>query len=364
MIVSMSEKPDPKFPLAAKLLRSIGGPPAAPPGAPPQGRINIDVSAVARPAEPAPKAAPSPFPEKRSETKRLTKGAPPPPPARPTGALIGGIDAAPEAKAVLERLAAMVSVEAKTYARDPDGYDLLEGARHQAPVGRGSSSSIVFALQRALNLAGVHVEANGLYDPAMELAVRNFQRRHNVEVTGAFGPDSMAALDRALKVRPRGKPARVDDTPPGEIPRTENAFVDSIAEAAVKAMHESTFPASLHVAMAVLLSGFGERPVARDQRNLFGLEGTGPAGEVVLKESGVQRTFRVYHDHAEAIREHARFLVEESEPHRCALANQAGPDAMARALEDLYPRVPHFGETAIRIMRQFDLYRLDRVRKE
>jgi murein L,D-transpeptidase YcbB/YkuD len=68
---------------------------------------------------------------------------------------------------------------------------------------RGSGGEAVRDLQQALSALGYPVKADGLFGPATERAVRAFQRDHGLGVDGVAGPDSFAAMARAL---PLGAP--------------------------------------------------------------------------------------------------------------------------------------------------------------
>lgn len=59
---------------------------------------------------------------------------------------------------------------------------------------RGASGPAVLALQRALAAAGIAIVADGVFGPATERAVRQFQHDRNIEPDGIVGPKTWAAL--------------------------------------------------------------------------------------------------------------------------------------------------------------------------
>jgi flagellum-specific peptidoglycan hydrolase FlgJ len=132
-------------------------------------------------------------------------------------------------------------------------------------------------------------------------------------------------------------------------------------------MRETTVPASVLLAQAVVESAWGERLLARDYHNLFAVEGTGPAGSVYLAAGGEappapgnERQYRKYHHDGESIIDHARLLAK-SEKYQAVMSVNDRPEIFARALSGRYSPLPHYGDTLVRIMRQFDLQRFDRA---
>jgi flagellum-specific peptidoglycan hydrolase FlgJ len=174
-----------------------------------------------------------------------------------------------------------------------------------------------------------------------------------------------------------------DRRPPG-FPLADNAFIDRIAWPAVRAMWETGVPASALIAMAVLESGWGERALAKEARNLYGLRGEGPAGSLTLTmgEAGYPRTteeagevagggrgkgkrlaWRRYASEAESVLDMARTLASEP-AYADAVVNRGAADRLLRALDDTgeHDRVDHFGETCVRVRKQHGLEVYDRLR--
>ncbi len=91
----------------------------------------------------------------------------------------------------------------------PDDYWRLDGARNGSYLRYGMQGPEVLALQRALNAAGTPCPLTSAFDAATLSAVRSFQQRSGIGVDGVVGPQTVAALDRALGVQPpRGIPPR------------------------------------------------------------------------------------------------------------------------------------------------------------
>ncbi len=71
----------------------------------------------------------------------------------------------------------------------------------------GHSSPLVRAVQLALAKLGYDLKGTGYFGGATDTAVTDFQRRHALEIDGEVGPETAAAIDRAL-ARPRSRPVR------------------------------------------------------------------------------------------------------------------------------------------------------------
>ncbi len=97
----------------------------------------------------------------------------------------------------------------------------------------------------------------------------------------------------------------------------QQQFIDLLAPGAIAAQRKYGVPAAVTIAQAIEESGWGQSGLATRDHNLFGIKGTGPAGNDMLPtqefENGqmVNRTaiFRVYHDFAESIDDHGKLLA-------------------------------------------------------
>jgi hypothetical protein len=120
------------------------------------------------------------------------------------------------------------------------------------------------------------------------------------------------------------------------------------------------------IAQAIDESAWGKSQLAADYHNLFGIKGTGPAGSVDLPTSefyngqwvNIDAPFRVYHNVAESIADHAELLATSGYYQR-AMADRGIPDAFANDLTGVYATDPDYGSTIIAIMKLYNLYRFD-----
>ncbi|MFC1705190.1 peptidoglycan-binding protein [Planctomycetota bacterium] len=80
----------------------------------------------------------------------------------------------------------------------PSDYRLLDGARQGHCLRLGHRGADVMALQRALNATGCALWEDGIFLYQTWGAVRRFQASQGLKVDGVVGPNTVAALDRAL----------------------------------------------------------------------------------------------------------------------------------------------------------------------
>jgi spore coat assembly protein SafA len=165
-------------------------------------------------------------------------------------------------------------------------------------------------------------------------------------------------------------PPRVDTTAPvGTIPRTGNAFIDSIAADAIRSQRTTGVPASVTIAQAILESGWGRSELTRQANNYFGIKGTGPAGSVTMRtrevfngrEVYVNAQFRKYNSAAESFADHAQFFIRNP---RYATAMRHTNDAFRFAAEIHkagYATDPNYTNLLHRLMREYDLTRFDAI---
>jgi flagellum-specific peptidoglycan hydrolase FlgJ len=147
---------------------------------------------------------------------------------------------------------------------------------------------------------------------------------------------------------------------------TQQAFISQIAPGAVAAQQRYGVPASVTIAQAIDESGWGGSALAAQDHNLFGIKGTGPAGAVSLPTQEylngqwvtVNAAFRVYHNIAESVADHAELLATSGYYQR-AMADRAVPDAFAHDLTGVYATDPQYGSNLIALMRLYNLYRFD-----
>jgi flagellum-specific peptidoglycan hydrolase FlgJ len=146
----------------------------------------------------------------------------------------------------------------------------------------------------------------------------------------------------------------------------QQAFISEVAPGALAAQREYGVPAAVTIAQAIDESGWGQSQLALQDKNLFGIKGTGPAGTVLLPtqefEGGgwvtVNAPFRVYSSVAQSITDHA-LLLATSSSYKPAMADRLSPDTFANDLTGVYATDPGYGSTLIGLMRLYNLYRFD-----
>jgi len=148
--------------------------------------------------------------------------------------------------------------------------------------------------------------------------------------------------------------------------RNQQAFISLVAPGAVAAQQRYGVPASVTIAQAIEESAWGQSGLAAQYHNLFGVKGTGTAGSVSLPTSEfegghwvtVDAAFRVYHNDAESIADHAELLATSGYYTR-AMGDRAIPDAFANALTGVYATDPNYGANLIALMKLYNLYQYD-----
>ncbi len=148
--------------------------------------------------------------------------------------------------------------------------------------------------------------------------------------------------------------------------KAQQAFINEIAPGAIAAQQRYGVPAAVTLAQAIEESAWGSSGLAVQYNNLFGIKGSGPAGSVTLPtqeyEGGqwvtIDAQFRVYHNIAESIADHAELLATSGYYQR-AMADRAVPDAFANDLTGVYATDPDYGSNLIALMRLYNLYRFD-----
>jgi flagellum-specific peptidoglycan hydrolase FlgJ len=190
------------------------------------------------------------------------------------------------------------------------------------------------------------------------------------QVPGVVTPVSTAPAAPAKPVaKPAAEPYRKytatqQAATPGT--RAQQDFINLIAPGAIAAQQRYGVPAAVTIAQAIEESAWGDSGLAAQDHNLFGIKGTGPAGSVTLPTSEylngqwvtIDAGFRVYHNVAESIADHAELLATSGYDTR-AMADRAVPDAFANDLTGVYATDPDYGANLIALMRLYNLYRFD-----
>jgi flagellum-specific peptidoglycan hydrolase FlgJ len=211
--------------------------------------------------------------------------------------------------------------------------------------------------------------------PAVTAPVSPSARRPASPATGSAG--SVGADPAAAPPAAHGAPAAGSPTAkPGATSsasagrqyaapgtREQQAFISLVAPGAVAAQQRYGVPAAVTIAQAIEESAWGQSGLAAQYHNLFGIKGTGPAGSATLPtqeyEGGQWVTtgaqFRVYHNDAESIADHAELLATSGYYMR-AMADRAVPDAFANDLTGVYATDPDYGANLIALMKLYNLY--------
>ena len=78
----------------------------------------------------------------------------------------------------------------------------LPAAAGEDLLGRGSQGAAVVDLQQMLTALGYPLDDDGKFGPATERAVKDFQREKGLAADGLVGPDTRAAIRKALPLGP------------------------------------------------------------------------------------------------------------------------------------------------------------------
>lgn len=224
------------------------------------------------------------------------------------------------------------------------------------------------------SLPGFTVNAHAFHGPLGDDGVAGFVDNGNLKpastvttkpaVTPAPPTTHRAATKPAVTREPYRKyTAQQQAAAPGT--QAQQAFIKLIAPGAIAAQQRFGVPAAVTIAQAIEESAWGNSGLAARDHNLFGIKGTGP-GSVTLPTSeyfnGEQVTvdapFRVYHNVAESIADHAELLATSGYYQR-AMADRAFPDAFANDLTGVYATDPNYGANLVALMRLYNLYRFD-----
>lgn len=154
-----------------------------------------------------------------------------------------------------------------------------------------------------------------------------------------------------------------------QLPKTGNAFLDSVAADAIASQRATGVPASVTLAQAALESGWGKSGLSTKYNNYFGIKGKGPGGTAVMstgehldgKDVVIKDGFRVYRSAAESFEDHGRFFIVNK---RYAEALRHKDDAERFAVEIHkagYATDPKYSQKLIKLIRQYKLEQFDQV---
>jgi uncharacterized protein YraI len=162
---------------------------------------------------------------------------------------------------------------------------------------------------------------------------------------------------------------------PATVPTgTSAGFISMAVGPAQASMRAYKVPASVTIAQAILESGWAWSTLTRWDHNFFGMKCFGTPGAIGVgcryygtTECGTKGcyqttdTFRAYRNDTDSYVDHGRALATLSR-YRAAFAYTNNPDQFARELQKAgYATSPHYADSLISLMRQFNLYRYDRL---
>ena len=139
-------------------------------------------------------------------------------------------------------------------------------------------------------------------------------------------------------------------------------YIRDFQDIAIEQMHKTGIPASITLAQACLESGDGTSYLAKEGNNHFGIKCHGWKGKTIrYDDDRKNECFRKYDSAEESFRDHSDFLVSGG---RYAFLFDLEPTdykGWAKGLKKAgYATNPNYAERLIRIIEEYQLYRLDR----
>jgi hypothetical protein len=151
----------------------------------------------------------------------------------------------------------------------------------------------------------------------------------------------------------------------------QQAFLETLAQAARTASMQTGVPASVTVAQAILESDWGRSLLAQDANNYFGIKSMGHLGSdgVVWMptseyddqghEYQTISAFRAYRSLADSLIDHDR-LLQTASRYDAAMRAANDPRQFARLMSQAgYSTDPAYSDKLVALMDSYDLYRLD-----
>lgn len=237
--------------------------------------------------------------------------------------------------------------------------------------GKGIPST--FRFSSIILLAGVLAVTSLLVGPsrgasAHEAYLESTDAPLLVSVPSAGTVSTVVAMPESQRAEPssRGGSRSTDVTDISTPPK----FIAVVGEAARESQKDTSVPASVTIAQAILESEWGQSGLATRANNLFGIKaqrGPGPAGIISMSTwevlSGVSTVvndaFRAYHNIFESVEDHGHFLHDNSR-YSAAFKAAADPPEFARRIQAAgYATDPAYASKLIRLMDRYDLYRYD-----
>jgi flagellum-specific peptidoglycan hydrolase FlgJ len=151
---------------------------------------------------------------------------------------------------------------------------------------------------------------------------------------------------------------------------TKSEFITKIASFAVNDMQITNVAASLTIAQAALESAWGCSGLTKNANNLFGIKGSGNAGNVTMptteyvngKPIKVDAKFAKYTDWGASIAAHSKLMtdgVSWNKDHYKPVLGKRGADAARAVAACGYATDPKYAEKLISIMNEWNLYKYD-----
>ena len=141
-------------------------------------------------------------------------------------------------------------------------------------------------------------------------------------------------------------------------------YIDRYSMMAVHQMLKYKVPASITMAQALLESAAGNSPLARDGNNHFGIKcgssWTGPY--MLMTDDAPNEHFRVYSSVEESYEDHSLFLRQNRRYSGLFNLKETDYAGWARGLKAAgYATAPHYAESLIQLIENYDLARLDKT---
>jgi flagellum-specific peptidoglycan hydrolase FlgJ len=225
-----------------------------------------------------------------------------------------------------------------------------------------------------------HDGVDGRYGASTLVAINDFKQKHNLPVDAKGLVDSRTWQALADSVRQRSEiqiesatqaPIAVSyaASHSSSLPRTGNAFIDSVSADAVRSQQATGVPASVTLAQAILESDWGRSELSRQGNNYFGIKGQGPAGSITLPTREflnghyvkVNAEFRKYNSAEESFTDHGRFF-QQNPRYAEAMRHTNNPEQFAREIQKGgYATDPQYSEKLNSLIKKYDLTRFDQM---
>ena len=160
-------------------------------------------------------------------------------------------------------------------------------------------------------------------------------------------------------------------------PASTNAkFIAGIVKAAQASKRKYRVPASVTMAQAILESNWGRSALSRNEHNYFGMKCFGSPGPIAIGCAtysthecsgthcfGIRDSFRVYRNETDSFADHGRQLSTLAR-YKTAMKYVSNPNRFAIELQRAgYATSPTYAKKLIALMKKYNLYRYDTIRR-